>query len=104
MASGTTPRWVKCLSTGEIFKSAKEAAKKYNAKADAIRNCCNGRIQTSCGGLYWAYVSNVEYERTEKIKIARELCYGDEVINRLEKATTSGELNRIMKSARLGKE
>lgn len=31
---------VKNLDTGEVFKSAKEASKKYNLSVQAIRRCC----------------------------------------------------------------
>ena len=103
MASGANnARSVKCIDTGEIFNTIKDAAKKYGLPLCSLSACCNGKIKT-CGGMRWTIVTNIEDERQQKIKIARELCYGDAVINRLKKATTSGELNRIMKSARLGR-
>lgn len=38
------------------------------------------------------------------IKAAKELCYGEEVIEKLKKAKTEGELCRIMTTARKRKE
>lgn len=43
-----------------------------------------------------------EFKRLKKmtIKAAKDLCYGQEVIDKLENAKTEGELYRIMRAAR----
>lgn len=46
---------VKCITTGEIYNSAKEAAKILNLNAGRIRSCCNGNLKTS-GKLEWCYI------------------------------------------------
>lgn len=42
----------------------------------------------------------VERERKEVLKIAKQLCYSDEIVEKLKKAKTVNELDRIMKDAR----
>lgn len=103
MASGgNNARPIKCLDTGEVFRTMLEASRKYGLSSASISNVCNGKTQT-CGGMHWAYTDDITTEKQQKIKIARELCYGKEVVDRLRQAKTSHELDRIMKSARLGK-
>lgn len=46
---------VKCITTGEIFESVKEAADKYNLCHSNIVACCNGRRHRR-GGKEWEYV------------------------------------------------
>ena len=38
---------VRCITTGEIFNTMKEAAERYNMKYLGISNCCTGRYKTS---------------------------------------------------------
>ena len=38
---------VRCITTGEIFSTMKEAADKYNMKYLGISNCCTGRYKYS---------------------------------------------------------
>lgn len=49
---------VKCSSTGEIFWSIREAARRYRTSATAIRNAIRGKdskgaVHHTCCGLYW---------------------------------------------------
>lgn len=46
---------VRCITTGEIFNSIKEAAETYNLAHSNIVACCNGR-RNKCGGMGWEYV------------------------------------------------
>lgn len=46
---------VRCITTGEIFNSIKEAAETYNLAHSNIVACCNGR-RNKCGGMEWEYV------------------------------------------------
>lgn len=43
-----------------------------------------------------------KFEKEQTLKIARELLYGPDVIEKLSKAKTSIELTKIMNSARKG--
>ena len=49
MAGNTNPsaRKVRCIETGEIFDTMKEAAEKYNASISTICAVCNGRQKTT---------------------------------------------------------
>lgn len=47
-------RKVRCIDTGEIFKSVTEAGKKYNRHYNCITNCCTGRSKTAAG-LRWEW-------------------------------------------------
>ncbi len=44
--------------------------------------------------------SDTKVFKKQAIKAAKNLCYGEEVINKLEAATTIAEMDRIMKTAR----
>lgn len=46
---------VKCLETGEVFPSQKEASEKYNITPGGISKCCRGKANSS-GGHRWEYV------------------------------------------------
>ena len=48
-------RKVKCVTTGKIYNSIKEAADKLGLYHSNIIACCNGRRAT-CGGLEWEYL------------------------------------------------
>jgi len=52
-----------CVSTGEIFKSTKEASKFYNCDSSNITACCKGRLKTAgkFNGvkLVWEYCTNM---------------------------------------------
>lgn len=47
---------VRCITTGETFPSAVEAAKKYGIDKSGISKCCKG-IAKHCGGKEWAFVN-----------------------------------------------
>jgi hypothetical protein len=53
-ASLRKERKIKCLETNEVFKSIKEACRKYKLHHSNIIACCNGR-RKRCGGLTWLY-------------------------------------------------
>ena len=44
--------------------------------------------------------TNFEVEKYETKKIAKDLCYGKDVLKKIDNETTSRELDRIMYSAR----
>lgn len=48
------------------------------------------------GGNTWTF----KQERRHLISVAKDLRYGDEVINQLKNATAINELTKIMKTAR----
>ena len=48
-------RKVKCVTTGKIYNSIKEAAEELGLYHSNIVACCNGRRAT-CGGLEWEYL------------------------------------------------
>ena len=45
---------VRCVTTGKIYNSIKEACEEYGLSHPNIVACCNGRRHT-CGGLKWEY-------------------------------------------------
>ena len=48
-------RKVKCVTTGKIYNSIKEASDELGLYHSNIVACCNGRRAT-CGGLEWEYL------------------------------------------------
>lgn len=46
---------VRCVTTGEVFNSIKEASEHYGLCHSNIVACCNGRRNT-CGGMKWEYI------------------------------------------------
>lgn len=46
---------VRCITTGEVFNSIKEAAETYNLSHSNIVACCKGR-RNKCGSMEWEYV------------------------------------------------
>lgn len=46
---------IRCITTGEIFSSIKEACETYGLSHSNIVSCCNGR-RNKCGGMEWEYV------------------------------------------------
>ena len=50
---------VKCLETGNIYISAKEAARELNIDDGCIGRCCRGKLKTY-KGLHWAYPTEEE--------------------------------------------
>lgn len=55
-AGGKHPRarQVRCIETGEVFATLKEAEQKYGIAHGKIADVCRGRRKTT-GGLTWAY-------------------------------------------------
>lgn len=53
---GKPPREVICLSTGEKFKSVKEASEIKGISRNSIYDCCNGK-KKSVFGLTWQFAS-----------------------------------------------
>ena len=47
-------RKVRCVETGEVFNSLKEAGDKTGASASHLSACCDGKRGTS-GGYHWEY-------------------------------------------------
>lgn len=46
---------VRCITTGEVFNSIKEASETYKLHHSNIVHCCNGQ-RLKCGGMEWEYV------------------------------------------------
>lgn len=46
---------VKCIETGLVYKSLRDASDKTGCHKSGICNCCNGKRAT-CGGYHWEYV------------------------------------------------
>lgn len=53
--TGRTPRKVLCIETGEIFNTAKEAARKVEVCRQMISFACCGRRKTA-KGYHWRYI------------------------------------------------
>ena len=53
-----TSKKVKCITTGEIFGSVKEAANKYNIHPSNITKCCKGNLKTAAK-MEWEYYEEV---------------------------------------------
>ena len=49
------------ITTGEIFNSIKDGAKKYGLMPNSISNCCNGKYKTS-GGFKWIKLEDYNNE------------------------------------------
>ena len=47
---------VVCISTGELFNSAREAADSKGLRANHITHCCRGKRKTH-GGFEWSYAA-----------------------------------------------
>jgi group I intron endonuclease len=48
---------VKCIETGQIFDTVKEASQYFNVDNSSICKVCNGKAKT-CGGYHWEYISS----------------------------------------------
>lgn len=46
---------VKCIETGEIYKSVKDAAASINRVPSALSICLKGKTET-CGGMHWTFI------------------------------------------------
>ena len=62
-------RPVRCVETGIIYYSAKNAGEETHNRPNAITACCKGKRKT-CGGLHWEYVmTKAEAEKKYRIRI-----------------------------------
>ena len=51
-------RKVRCITTGEVFNSLREAAEKYNSHSSVICQCCNNPTKHKhAGGQEWEYIN-----------------------------------------------
>lgn len=78
-------RKVRCVETGEVFASLKQASEKTKAVASHISACCSGERKTT-GGLHWEYVDGDS--EVEEMKVKRPQTH--EEINRGIKAQLVG--------------
>ena len=100
-ASGTkrtkAAKPVFCISTGEVYASATDAAEANGVSVYAISTCCLGKVKTSCGKR-WCYIKDIEsfleeiatnmQTREVKIKAYDEMMYHQ---NAIEAATEEVE-------------
>lgn len=50
-------RKIRCITTGEIFNTLREAAEKYNVSPSSVCICCtNPPKRKHAGGLEWEYI------------------------------------------------
>ena len=54
-ASIAKERKIKCVTTGKVYNSLKDAARELGVYHSNLVACCNGRRKT-CGGMVWQYV------------------------------------------------
>lgn len=55
----TTEKPVRCIETGQIFRSSKEAAKAFGVSHDGVGNVCRGD-RNSINGMHFEYLGNNE--------------------------------------------
>lgn len=58
-------KMVKCVETGEIYKTINEASENIGISSNGISNALKGRCKTS-GGYHWEYVEKENEEETNK--------------------------------------
>ena len=54
-SNNPSARKVKCIETGEIFDTLRDASKAKKCRESNISSCCRGKIKTT-GGFHWEYV------------------------------------------------
>lgn len=54
-ASEAKFRKIRCITTGKVYNSVKEAVEELGLQHSNIVACCNGR-RHKCGGLEWEYI------------------------------------------------
>ena len=53
-------RKIRCITTGEIFNTLREAAEKYNVSPSSVCICCtNPPKRKHAGGLEWEYILKI---------------------------------------------
>lgn len=50
-----------CITTGEVFESETQAAKRYGVTSQAISHACSGKVQTCCG-FAWTEAKHPELQ------------------------------------------
>lgn len=64
--AGATAKPVRCIETGEKYRSCREAANAKNIKTPRnIGDVCRGVLKT-CGGLHWEFVDRSEFYPEKK--------------------------------------
>lgn len=58
---------IKCVETGEVFRSIREAARRVNTDEINIRSCLHGRQQTSCG-FHWEFYFDKDKQQNQTNK------------------------------------
>lgn len=71
---------VVCITTGEIFKSAKEAADHYGLEYTSVTECCAGKLLSVGGGkgtrgkgLKFSYITDLAYKVNDVTDYIKEL-------------------------------
>ena len=59
--------FVRCVETGEIFHSIREAARRVNTDEINIRSCLHGKQKTSCG-FHWEYYFDKDKQQNQTNK------------------------------------
>lgn len=49
-------RYIKCIETGDIYKTAREVKRKLGLDDSSISKCCKGKQFKTVGNLHWEYV------------------------------------------------
>lgn len=94
---------VLCITTGEIFKSAKEAHEKYGIGYATLSACCRGEVK-SCGGgkgktkgMKFAYVADLAYKVNDVTEQIVELkAHSDKTHSFEERIKCLEEANRFL--------
>lgn len=60
-------KFVKCIETGEIFFSIREAARKTKVDQGNLTNCLNGKHK-ACGGYHWEYYFEKDKQQNQTNK------------------------------------
>lgn len=86
-------RKVRCVESGKVFVSLKEAGEKTGAYASHISACCNGERQTT-GGYHWEYADQDAGEKIMKVPVKQTSASKDEAF--------MVQLNGIMTAKKMG--
>lgn len=102
-----------CISTGEVYASATDAADANGVSVYAISTCCLGKVKTSCGKR-WCYIKDIEnyleeiasnmQTRETKIKAYDEIMYKQNVIEETKAKVIRHKANYDKLQQRLTKE
>lgn len=77
---------VRCLETGETFKSAKEAALHYGVSQRSVNNAA-GRWSKTSAGKHWEFIPRDAYQKVRNVKTTdeKETQDIDDIIDVLER-------------------